>query len=191
MIWSQKVIEKRWENQNISKIVVNAKWASKISFSGEQNFSGVSIKYLSDGEYENNVIPKFRLYSEILYLNEDYSPIFSEYNDKLSAHKFVSSQIELTINSKISLTLFANDTKISGKGTVNFLKINQNNGSCRLDKWKSEGEINTINADVFLLSEGIVLSAKSINGKVIAPKSNVIVGPVLKISSLNGNIIHK
>ena len=159
--------------------------------SGEHNFSGVLIRYLSDGEYQNDVTPKFRLYSETLYFNENYSPTFSEYNDKLSAHKFVSSKIELIINSKISLDLIVNDAKISGKGAINFLKINQKNGSCHLYNWKSKGEIQTINANIFLFSEKIILSAKSINGKVTSPKTEVLAGPVLKISTLNGDIIHK
>ena len=81
-------------SDNFSKIFIDARWASKVSFFGKENFNGVQIKYSSDGEYGSYVIPKFKLNSEVLYFTENYSPTFYEFNDKLSAHKFVSSQIK-------------------------------------------------------------------------------------------------
>ena len=132
IVWPQKVVKKTWEGTNFSKILVDARWASEISFVGEENFNGLEIIYSSDGEYGNDIIPKFKINSEILYFTENYSPTFYQFNDKLSAHKFISSQVKIKLNSKFSLILYANDSKINGEGQIDFLEIYQRNGSCNL-----------------------------------------------------------
>ena len=191
LVWSQKVVEKRWQKPNFSKIFIDARWASKVSFFGKENFNGVQIKYSSDGEYANDVIPKFKLNSEVLYFTENYSPTFYEFNDKLSAHKFVSSQIEIKFNSKISLELYVNNSEINGEGEITFLEIFQRNGSCHLYNLKSKGSVKTINADIYIQKREINISAKSINGKVNLAKKRNNKDSDLKIYSLNGDIIHK
>ena len=137
------------------------------------------------------MIPKFKLNSEVLYFTENYSPTFYEFNDKLSAHKFVSSQIEIKFNSKISLELYVNDSEINGEGKIDFLKIFQRNGSCHLYNLKSKGNVKTIDADIYIHKREINISAKSVNGKVKLAEKRNNKDPDLKIYSLNGDIIHK
>ena len=106
-------------------------------------------------------------------------------------HKFVSSQIEIKINSKIALELVSKDSEINGKGHVNFLEIFQRNGSCHLYNLKSKGSIKTINANIYIHDEEIILSVKSINGEVRLSEKRIDKESDLKIYSLNGDIIHK
>tara|TARA_B100000003_G_C10925678_1_gene369074 strand:- start:1676 stop:2257 length:582 start_codon:yes stop_codon:yes gene_type:complete len=190
IVWPQKVVKKTWEGTNFSKILVDARWASEISFVGEENFNGLEIIYSSDGEYGNDIIPKFKINSEILYFTENYSPTFYQFNDKLSAHKFISSQVKIKLNSKFSLILYANDSKINGEGQIDFLEIYQRNGSCNLYNLRSKGNIKTIDADIYIYNRDIKISAKSINGKVKSSYEKVISKDSgLKIYSLNGDII--
>ena len=188
---AQKTAQKTWLDLNITDLVVNVPWASNVLFTGTVNFSGIQMKYRSDGEYQNRTVLTSKVVGRTLYITEIPTPNTPELNDKLSAHKFISTRIELMFSSNISFNLKSNDAKVNGKGKMKNINLNLKSGYCELSNWDAPGSVTTQNATVNVISEKMVVSGKSKNGIVVLPMSDDSFLPFLKINSLNGDITHQ
>lgn len=188
---AQKTIEKTWLDPNITDLFVDMPWASNVLFIGADDYSGIKIKYRSDGEYQNRTILTSKLVGSTLYIVENTALNTPALNDKLSAHKFISTCIVLMFSSNISFNLISNDAKVNGKGMMKNINLDLKNGYCELSNWDAPGNIITENATVSVISEKTAVSGKSKNGIVILPVSDSVLLPFLRINSLNGDITHQ
>ena len=188
---AQKTAQKTWLDLNITDLVVNVPWASNVLFTGTDNFSGIQMKYRSDGEYQNRTVLTSKVVGRTLYITEIPTPNTPELNDKLSAHKFISTRIELMFSSNISFNLKSNDAKVNGKGKMKNINLDLKSGYCELSNWDAPGSVTTQNASVNVISEKTAVSGESKNGIVILPMTENGLLPFLKINSLNGNITHQ
>ena len=188
---AQKTVQKTWLDPNITDIVVDVPWASNVIFTGADNFSGIQMKYRSDGEYQNRTVLTSKVVGRTLYITESPTPNTPELNDKLSAHKLISTKIELMFSSNISFNLKSNDAKVNGKGKMKNINLDLKSGYCELSNWDAPGSVTTQNASVNVISEKTAVSGESKNGIVILPMTENGLLPFLKINSLNGNITHQ
>ena len=188
---AQKTVQKTWLDPNIADLVVTVPWASNVIFTGADHFSGIQVKYRSDGEYQNRTVLISKVVGRTLYIGESNTPNTLDLNDKLSVHKFVSTSIELMFSSNISFTLISNDGKVIGKGTMKNINLDLKSGYCELSNWDAPGSITSQNATVNVISEKTAVSGKSKNGIVVLPMSENDLLPFLKINSLNGDITHQ
>ena len=188
---AQKTAQKTWLDLNITDLVVNVPWASNVLFTGTDNFSGIQMKYRSDGECQNRTVLTSKVVGRTLYITEIPTPNTPELNDKLSAHKFISTRIELMFSSNISFNLKSNDAKVNGKGKMKNINLDLKSGYCELSNWDAPGSVTTQNASVNVISEKTAVSGESKNGIVILPMTENGLLPFLKINSLNGNITHQ
>ena len=188
---AQKIVQKTWLDPNITDLVVILPWASNVLFTGADHFSGIQMKYRSDGEYQNLTVLTSKVVGRTVYIGESTTPNTPDLNDKLSAHKFISTSIELMFSSNISFNLISNDAKVNGKGTMKNINLKLKSGYCELSKWDAPGSITTQNATVNIISEKTVVSGESKNGIVVLPESDNDLLPFLKINSLNGDITHQ
>ena len=188
---AQKTAQKTWLDLNITDLVVNVPWASNVLFTGTDNFSGIQMKYRSDGEYQNRTVLTSKVVGRTLYITESPTPNTPELNDKLSAHKLISTKIELMFSSNISFNLKSNDAKVNGKGKMKNINLDLKSGYCELSNWDAPGSVTTQNASVNVISEKTAVSGESKNGIVILPMTENGLLPFLKINSLNGNITHQ
>ena len=184
-------MQKTWLDPIITDLVVDVPWASNVLFTGADNFSGIQMKYRSDGEYQNRTVLTSKVVGRTLYIAESSTPNTPDLNDKLSAHKFISTSIELMFSSNISFNLKSNDAKVNGKGKMKNINLNLRSGYCKLSNWDAPGTVATQNANVNVTSEKITISGKSKNGIVVLPMSDNSFLPFLKINSLNGDITHQ
>jgi len=184
-------VQKTWLDPIITDLVVDVPWASNVLFTGADNFSGIQMKYRLDGEYQNRTVLTSKVVGRTLYIAESSTPNTSDFNDKLSAHKFISTSIELMFSSNISFNLKSNDAKVNGKGKMKNINLNLRSGYCKLSNWDAPGTVATQNANVNVTSEKITISGKSKNGIVVLPMSDNSFLPFLKINSLNGDITHQ
>ena len=188
---AQKTVQKTWLDPNITDLVVDVPWASNVIFTGADNFSGIQMKYRSDGEYQNRTVLTSKVVGRTLYITESPTPNTPELNDKLSAHKLISTKIELMFSSNISFNLKSNDAKVNGKGKMKNINLDLKSGYCELSNWDAPGSVTTQNASVNVISEKTAVSGESKNGIVILPMTENGLLPFLKINSLNGNITHQ
>ena len=188
---AQRTAQKTWLDLNITDLVVNVPWASNVLFTGTDNFSGIQMKYRSDGEYQNRTVLTSKVVGRTLYITESPTPNTPELNDKLSAHKFISTRIELMFSSNISFNLKSNDAKVNGKGKMKNINLDLKSGYCELSNWDAPGSVTTQNASVNVISEKTAVSGESKNGIVILPMTENGLLPFLKINSLNGDITHQ
>ena len=188
---AQRTVQKTWLDLNITDLVVNVPWASNVLFTGTVNFSGIQMKYRSDGEYQNRTVLTSKVVGRTLYITESPTPNTPELNDKLSAHKLISTKIELMFSSNISFNLKSNDAKVNGKGKMKNINLDLKSGYCELSNWDAPGSVTTQNASVNVISEKTAVSGESKNGIVILPMTENGLLPFLKINSLNGDITHQ
>ena len=188
---AQRTAQKNWLDLNITDLVVNVPWASNVLFTGTVNFSGIQMKYRSDGEYQNRTVLTSKVVGRTLYITESPTPNTPELNDKLSAHKLISTKIELMFSSNISFNLKSNDAKVNGKGKMKNINLDLKSGYCELSNWDAPVSVTTQNASVNVISEKTAVSGESKNGIVILPMTENGLLPFLKINSLNGNITHQ
>ncbi len=188
---AQKTVQKTWHDPNITDLVVDVPWASNVIFTGADNFSGIQMKYRADGEYQNRTVLTSKVVGRTLYIAESPTPNTPDLNDKLSAHKFISTSIKLIFSSNISFNLKSNDAKVNGKGKMKNINLDLKNGYCELSNWDAPGSVTTENATVNVISEKTAVSGESKNGIVVLPLSDNGLLPFLKIISLNGDITHQ
>ena len=188
---AQKTVQKTWLDLNITDLVVDVPWASNVIFTGAVNFSGIQMKYRSDGECQNRTVLTSKVVGRTLYITESPTPNTPELNDKLSAHKLISTKIELMFSSNISFNLKSNDAKVNGKGKMKNINLDLKSGYCELSNWDAPGSVTTQNASVNVISEKTAVSGESKNGIVILPMTENGLLPFLKINSLNGDITHQ
>ena len=188
---AQKTVQKTWLDPNITDLIVTLPWASNVVFTGADHFSGIQMKYRSDGEYQNRTVLTSKVVGRTVYIGESTTPNTPDLNDKLSAHKFISTSIELMFSSNISFNLMSNDAKVNGKGTMKNINLKLKSGYCELSNWDAPGSVTTQNATVNIISEKTVVSGESKNGIVVLPMSDNDLLPFLRINSLNGDITHQ
>ncbi len=152
-----------------SKVTFYIPFSNKINIYNNSN-QKLEIIFNSNGEYQNSILLNTKLINEEIIIEEIMNPLFEKKNDKLSAHKLMSSSFIIKIPDYIPLKIEINDAKVKCSG--NFLDINlkQKEGVFNLISQKSNGEIFTEYAEINIFSNH---QSKFSNLKVTSKKGNV------------------
>ncbi len=152
-----------------SKVTFYIPFSNQINIYNNSN-QKLEIIFNSNGEYQNSILLNTKLINEEIIIEEIMNPLFEKKNDKLSAHKLMSSSFIIKIPDYIPLKIEITDAKVKCSG--NFLDINlkQKEGVFNLISQKSNGEIFTEYAEINIFSNH---QSKFSNLKVTSKKGNV------------------
>lgn len=183
---AQKQTEKQWNAQQIEKVDINGEGIFKINIkNSESNTIDLVVKF--EGEHSENLVIIDSVSQGVLKLSTDFQPLFKADNDKLSAHKVLSVELELSIPKHIDLNIKSDiaQTKIEGHFPNVFIELKT--GNCMLDSFFGNATINTISGNINIKTNNAKTIAKSKTG-IVDVKQFKLALYQLNLQTVNGNI---
>ena len=140
-----------------------------------------------EGEHSENLVIIDSINQGVLRLSTDFQPLFKADNDKLSAHKVLSVELQLSIPKPIDLNIKSDiaQTKIEGQFPNVFIELKT--GNCTLDPFFGNATINTINGTINIKTNNAKTIAKSKTGIVDVVQFKLALHQ-LNLQTVNGNI---
>ena len=140
-----------------------------------------------EGEHSENLVIIDSINQGVLRLSTDFHPLFKADNDKLSAHKVLSVELQLSIPKPIDLNIKSDiaQTKIEGHFPNVFIELKT--GNCTLDPFLGNATINTINGTINIKTNNAKTIAKSKTG-IVDVKQFKLALYQLNLQTVNGNI---
>lgn len=186
-LFAQKRSEQTFDKQDIKTLSINSNAIFKISITA-QPVQEISIQTITDGETYESSLLHTKIIDQRLEITTGRTPDFTPFNDKLSAHKVLSIELDITIPQDFNIDIYSTLAEVSLKGRYKELQINLGRGGLiGRDIRFRESVINTISGNVALTTKRADVTASSRNGEVII-NSNLNEGPICSVESIYGDI---
>ncbi len=186
-LFAQKRSEQTFDRQDIKTLLINSNAIFKISITA-QPVQEISIQTITDGETYESSLLHTKIIDQRLEITTGRTPDFTPFNDKLSAHKVLSIELDITIPQDFNIDIYSTLAEVSLKGRYKELQINLGRGGLiGRDIRFRESVINTISGNVALTTKRADVTASSRNGEVII-NSNLNEGPICSVESIYGDI---
>lgn len=183
---AQKQTTKQWDGVLINKISIDGEGIFKIKIKNSDTKTiGLRVKFA--GEHSENLVVVDSLSGKTLQLSVGFQPLFKADNDKLSAHKVLSVELELTIPKHIDLNIKSDIAQTEIDGSYPNVFIELKNGNCELDNFLGNATINTINGNITINTNNAKTIANSKTGTVSIKQFKLALYQ-LKLQTVNGNI---
>ena len=174
-------------NDNISLININTENCFEVVLeTGKGNDIFVEAKI--EGEYQNDLSVLINEKGSSVFISAGFNPDFKNPNDKLSAHKFVSISLRITLPQYQNVRLYGKSSNLNASGNYENLNITLSDGFCRLSSIKGNTTAKTLSGNIYLNSDKILVKAKSKYGQVKIGKSTKG-NNIFDLSSTTGNIL--
>lgn len=186
-VFAQKRGEQTYDIQDIKAIHINSDIIFKITINA-QPAKQIQLNTTVDGETYASTLVHSKVTEGRLEITTGRTPDFTPYNDKLSAHKVLSIELEISIPEDLNINISSTLAGVNLKGRYGSLQINLGRGGLRgMDIRFRESIINTISGDVKLTLEEANVIAGSRNG-LGTVDSIFNDGPACIIQSIYGDI---
>ena len=184
---AQNRTQKSFSDSNIAAIHINGNAVFKISI--ETNTSNtITIDSRIAGENNEHVVLITEIKDNTLFIATKYQPLFTDANDKLSAHKVISIELGLNIPVNKSIYVSSDIATVFVNGQYKEAIIELINGACILKDFIGDATVNTIQGDIDVNTNFTKLDAFTKNGTLTLEtlsKGNRL----LSLYSINGNIM--
>ena len=186
-LFAQKRSEQTFDKQDIKTLLINSNAIFKISITA-QPVQEISIQTITDGETYESSLLHTKIIDQRLEITTGRTPDFIPFNDKLSAHKVLSIELEITVPQDFNVDIYSTLAEVNLQGRYRELQINLGRGGLiGRDIRFRESVINTISGNVALTTKRADVTASSRNGEVII-NSNLNEGPICSVESIYGDI---
>jgi len=167
---AQKRISQTYSVNNISELFIDSNEIFKITISAT-NTDIITVHTIIDGETFASTLLNTTTEDSILKITTGKTPDYIPFNDKLSAHKVIAIELEITIPRDLDLSIYSTLAAVKTKGQLGLVHI-----------------INTLSGDINIFSnDKAIVTAQSRSGDVVIPK-DFIYGNPLKLQSISGDI---
>ena len=184
--YSQNISEKKWNSDDFDSVFLKLEFVSNILIDKSPS-NEIYIKYKREGELRENILLKTNGKNRELYMQEMASPILKKYNDKLSVHKTVASEIEVLVPINFKTIIKTKFSRINVLASFSNISLEIKEGHINLNQKNIKGEIKSISADVSCVSREVKLLVRSKNG-LVSGLYNSYIEPDLKVETIRGNI---
>jgi len=187
--FSQNTNEIKWDSDNYDSVFLKLDFVSHILINKSLS-SEIYVKYKREGELKENILLKTNGNNRELYIQEKVSPILKRYNDKLSVHKTVASEIEILVPIDFKTIIKAKFCSIDLMASFSNINLEIDEGDINLNQKKIKGEIKSISANVFCINQEVKLLVSSKIG-LVSGLYNSSTEPDLKVKTIRGNITNE
>lgn len=183
---AQHITKKTYSAEDITSVNIIGENIFKISVE-TQPINEIRIHSRIEGENSESIVLVDRSSDENFNIEAKFQPIIKNPNDKLSAHKVISIEVELVIPENLNLLVYLHDADINIVGQYNKTLVSSNNGNIFLDDFLGDLKIFTQNGNIFLSTNNVKVSTTSKNG--IVKKEKLDSGKnKIDIKTINGDI---
>ena len=186
-VFAQKRGEQTYDIQDITAVHIDSDIIFKITINA-QPAKQIQLNTTVDGETYASTLVHSKITDGRLEITTGRTPDFTPYNDKLSAHKVLSIELEISIPQDLNINISSTLAEVNLKGRYGALQINLGRGGLiGRDIRFRESIINTISGNVTLTLDKASVNASSRNGlRNIDRIFNQ--GPQCSIESIHGDI---
>jgi hypothetical protein len=183
---AQKVTREIIDAENLEKVVISADEVFKIDISTHSG-KDLVLTTRTEGEYFKDISLKSEFKEKTLLLKSIFRENLRNGNDKLSAHKVFSMELELKVPLDMVVEIDSNLASVSLSGKFSRVFAQLRNGSCFLTDFGGNAIINTIEGNISGTVRNISVEASSRNGEIALPKVSKG-NHKMVVTSINGDI---
>ena len=187
-LFAQKKSEQTFDVEDLRAIVIDSDLIFKITLSA-QPVTSIQLNTLVDGETYASTLVNTKMVDHNLEISTGRTPDFTPFNDKLSAHKVLSIELEMILPENMDIDIRSTLAEVHLGGQYGKLQIDLGRGGLIVEEGICfrESEINTISGNVALTLTQANVIASSRNG--IAKVDSIFNdGPLCVIQSIYGDI---
>ncbi|WP_159022371.1 hypothetical protein [Formosa sp. L2A11] len=162
---AQKRVDKIIDAQDISTIQINGNNCFKIHVLA-LNTSEIAIQTIIEGEHSEDMVVVARKSNDTLFVSTGFQPLFKADNDKLSAHKLMSVELDIQVPKHLNFNVKSDIASVEAEGVFNTAFIELNQGHCKLLSFLGSARVNTINGSIYVETNYANVSASSRHGVV-------------------------
>ena len=186
---AQKHISQTYSIEGISELFINSNEIFKITISATDT-DIITVDTIIDGETFASTLLNTSTKDSILKITTGKTPDYIPFNDKLSAHKVIAIELEITIPKDLNLSIYSTLAAVKTKGQLGLVHIDLGRGYFIGEEFhfRESAIINTLSGDINIFSnDKALVTAQSRSGDVVIPK-DFIYGNPLKLQSISGDI---
>jgi len=184
---AQKQVEKQLDASAIEQVSINGNGVFKLKIRTSKS-PNIGIKAYFDGEYNEQVLLVTKQDNTTLVISTQLNPLFEPDNDKLSAHKVISIELEILLPKHLDVYIKSDIASAEIKGHYKQLIAELINGNCNLQTTANYTKINTVNGTINALINHSKIKAFTKYGNSTIKVNNSDSNTVF-LESLNGDII--
>ena len=165
VFFAQIGTEKTWEANEIKTVAIAGQNVFKIKVSNARS-NTVSLKVKIEGEYAKHLVIIDKFSNETLFISASFQPLFKDDNDKLSAHKVLSVEYELTVPKRMALDIKSDIASVKVIGEYHSVFIELNQGNCNLQEFLGNATVNTIDGNIAIQTNNAKVEAFTKTGTI-------------------------
>lgn len=185
-IHAQKRIEKQLDATDISTVVISGNTMFKINLNAKPA-DKVNLRLTVEGENNEQIVLKTYKNQDTLFVGSAYQPIFNVPDDKLSAHKKISIELDMVVPEHLNINIKSDIASVQIQGIYNTIFSELVNGNFKALNFSSDLLVNTIHGNMHIETNNAELNLHTKNGTIDHDELDSGKQQI-SLNSINGNI---
>lgn len=185
-IKAQKIIEKEMDVIDISTIVISGNTIFNINL-GTKPINQIYLTLNVEGENNEQIVLKATREHDTVFVDSDYQPLFNVPDDKLSAHKKISIELNMIVPEDIDIIVKSDIGSVQVQGIYKSIFAELVSGNFKAYDFSSDLLVNTIHGNIYVETNNAKLHLNTKKGKIY--QESLDSGKQqISLNSINGNI---
>lgn len=184
---AQKITNKSFSSEGVSTLIIDGSTIFKISIETTKTKT-ISIQSIVEGENNEHVVLLAEIKNYQLLVSSAYQPLYVAANDKLSVHKLISIELQITIPENFVVSMSSNIASVFMSGNYKQVTAELLNGSFNAENFYGNLVVNTIHGDIDLATNNATIEASSKYGIMNKDEFPEQGKHQISLNSINGNI---
>lgn len=183
---AQKVLEKTVDASQLTTLIIEDDILFNIKMkTGTTNQIKIRTKF--EGEASEHLVLTTVTTADTLSVSTTFQPLYLAYNDKLSAHKVLSVEMEIEIPESLTVYLNSTQASVAMQGRYKHVMLELRQGHCKITDFQGQALVNTIHGHIEVYANYAIVDMFSRSGRI--SREPIQQGNThIKIRSHNGNI---
>lgn len=185
---AQKRISQTYSIDSVSELFIDSNEVFEISVSAIDT-DIITVHTIIDGEAFASTLLNTSIEDRVLKITTGNTPDYIPFNDKLSAHKVIAIELEITIPKHLNLSIFSTLAAVKTTGPLGQVRIDLGRGYFIGEefRFRESAIINTLSGNINLSINKARVTGQSRSGVVVIPK-DFTNGLPLTLQSISGDI---
>jgi len=185
---AQKRLSQTYDATSIKELYINSNEIFEITMTAADT-DQITVHTIIDGEIFASTLLNTTTANNVLNITTGKTPDYEPFNDKLSAHKVMAIELEITVPVGLDISVYSTLAGVDTHGAFGEVHIDLGRGHFKGEgfRFRESATINTISGSIHLDTDKAKVTAQSRNGTiVVSPK--ITMGSPLTLESIHGDI---
>ncbi|WP_298323248.1 hypothetical protein [uncultured Dokdonia sp.] len=185
---AQKRLSQTYDAASIKELYINSNEIFEITITAADT-DQITVHTIIDGEIFASTLLNTDIAKNVLKITTGKTPDYEPFNDKLSAHKVMAIELEITVPVGLDISVYSTLAGVDTQGTFGQVHMDLGRGHFKGEgfRFRESATINTISGSIYLDIDKASITAQSRNGTiVISPE--ITLGSPITLESIHGDI---